>query len=98
MANDHDLQRFIDAQADYATALAEIRSGKKRSHWMWYIFPQIEGLGFSANSKFYSIKSMAEADSYIRHSILGPRLIEITRALAELPTNNARQFLERPMT
>ena len=72
------LQRFVDAQkSDYAIALSEIKNGKKRSHWMWYIFPQIAGLGFSETSKFYSLKSVHEAQEYLKHPVLGSRLIEI---------------------
>ncbi|MES2372968.1 MAG: DUF1810 domain-containing protein [Bacteroidota bacterium] len=96
MANDHDLQRFIDAQVDYVTALAEIRSGKKRSHWMWYIFPQITGLGSSTNSKFYSIKSMEEARAFIQHPILGARLLEISEALVQLNSNDASAIFGSP--
>ena len=96
MEKDHDLQRFIDAQVDYPTALAEIRSGKKRSHWMWYIFPQIAGLGSSTNSKFYSIKSMEEARAYIQHPILGARLLEISEALVQLNGNDASAIFGNP--
>lgn len=72
-----DLDRFVHAQADtYAAALAEIRAGCKRSHWIWFIFPQFDGLGFSATSRHFSIKSLDEARAYLAHPILGPRLIE----------------------
>lgn len=79
-----DLARFLDAQAHhYDQALSEIRSGRKRSHWMWFIFPQFDGLGFSAMSQRYAIKSRAEAEAYLAHPILGPRLVEsATAALA----------------
>ena len=77
-----DLQRFIDAQnEDYAQALSEIRLGVKRSHWIWYIFPQIKGLGFSYNSEYYGISSLQEARNYLNHELLGKRLIEITASL-----------------
>lgn len=77
-----DLQRFIDAQnEDYEQALSEIRRGKKRSHWIWYIFPQIKGLGFSYNSEYYGISSLQEAKDYLNHELLGDRLIEITASL-----------------
>jgi uncharacterized protein (DUF1810 family) len=77
-----DLNRFVQAQdRDYDRALAEIRSGRKRSHWMWYIFPQFDGLGLSAMSKQYAIKSLAEAEAYLKHSILGPRLVECCEAV-----------------
>jgi len=80
--SDYDLQRFIDAQqSDYATALAEIRSGRKRSHWMWYVFPQLLGLGYTSTSVFYAIKNLDEAAAYLQHPVLGPRLIEISNAL-----------------
>lgn len=77
-----DLQRFIDAQnEDYEQALSEIRRGKKRSHWIWYIFPQIKGLGFSYNSEYYGISSLQEAMDYLNHEVLGKRLQEITESL-----------------
>lgn len=77
-----DLQRFIYAQnEDYEQALSEIRRGKKRSHWIWYIFPQMKGLGFSYNSEYYGISSLREAKDYLNHEILGNRLIEITASL-----------------
>lgn len=71
----HHLNRFVEAQEDdYERALSEVKSGRKRSHWMWYIFPQFDGLGVSATSRQYSIKSTAEAEAYLRHPVLGPRL------------------------
>ena len=71
----YNLDRFVQAQKDdYDRALSEINSGRKRSHWMWYIFPQFDGLGFSSASKRYSIKSVAEANAYLGHPVLGPRL------------------------
>ena len=77
----HDLNRFMLAQADdYGRALAEIRSGRKRSHWMWYIFPQVDGLGFSSMSRRFAIKSLAEARAYLAHPVLGPRLVECAEA------------------
>ena len=76
------LQRFLDAQSeDYALALSEIRQGMKRSHWIWYIFPQIKGLGFSYNSEYYGISSLQEARDYLNHEVLGKRLQEITVSL-----------------
>ncbi len=72
-ADPHGLARFVQAQADdYERALTEIKAGRKRSHWMWYIFPQIDGLGFSSMSRSYSIKSIAEAKAYLSHPVLGP--------------------------
>ncbi|MEP6627161.1 MAG: DUF1810 domain-containing protein [Ginsengibacter sp.] len=92
-----DLQRFIEAQAkDYATALVEIKNGKKVSHWMWYIFPQIYGLGFSKTSTFYAIKNKNEAEEYLTHPVLGSRLKEISNALLALETNNASQIFGSP--
>ena len=78
----HDLSRFVTAQADvYDTALAELRAGAKRSHWMWFIFPQIAGLGQSAMARRYAIASADEARAYLAHPLLGPRLIEATAAV-----------------
>lgn len=93
----NDLKRFTDEQEiDYAIALAEIRAGRKRSHWMWYIFPQIAGLGFSSTSKFYAIKNRAEAEEYLRHPVLGARLIEISEALLEHENKSANQIFGSP--
>ncbi len=94
-ANDdpHDLRRFIHAQeGDYARALAEIRDGQKHSHWMWYIFPQFAGLGSSPTSQHFAIKSRAEAEAYLRHPILGPRLIECAEALLAVEGRSALQI------
>jgi uncharacterized protein (DUF1810 family) len=91
------LQRFIDAQqSDYETALSEIKRGRKQSHWMWYIFPQIQGLGFSATSKLYAIKNLKEAQAYLNHPLLGKRLKEITDALINLPSNDAHEIFGSP--
>ena len=91
------LQRFIDAQqSDYETALSEIKRGRKQSHWMWYIFPQIQGLGFSATSKLYAIRNLQEAQAYLNHPLLGKRLKEITDALINLPLNNAHEIFGSP--
>lgn len=91
------LQRFIDAQkTDYKIALSEIKSGKKRSHWMWYIFPQIHGLGFSETSKFYALKSVDEAKEYLSHPVLGKRLIDISQSLLGLSTDNAHSIFGSP--
>jgi uncharacterized protein (DUF1810 family) len=77
-----DLERFVTAQAPvFATALAELQSGQKRSHWMWFIFPQLRGLGHSAMARHYGIGSLAEARAYLAHPLLGPRLIECTCAV-----------------
>ena len=92
-----DLKRFLEAQErDYATALAEIKRGSKRSHWMWYIFPQINGLGFSATSKFYAIKNRTEAENYLAHPVLGERLVEISNALLAVEGKTANQIFGSP--
>src|SRR5712672_1319925 len=93
----HDLSRFVDAQAgDCEQALAEIRSGRKRSHWMWYVFPQIDGLGFSSLSKRYSIKSLAEARAYLAHPVLGHRLLECAEAVVTLEGRSATEVFGSP--
>ena len=93
----YHLQRFIEAQKnDYSIALQEIMNGKKRSHWMWYIFPQIDGLGHSEVSKYYSIKNLHEAMAYIKHPVLGKRLHEISDASLRLKTNNATEIFGSP--
>ena len=82
MSDPHDLQRFIDAQAPiYETALGEICAGSKRSHWMWFIFPQLRGLGLSHTAHFYGIGSLDEARAYLEHPILGTRLRECVEAI-----------------
>jgi uncharacterized protein (DUF1810 family) len=92
-----DLERFIEAQAkNYDTAFEEIKNGKKLSHWMWYIFPQINGLGFSSTSQFYAIKSLNEAQEYLKHPILGSRLINICRELLKLSIINATVIFGKP--
>ena len=92
-----DLSRYIEAQEQtYEQALSEIKVGLKTGHWMWYIFPQIAGLGFSSTSKFYAIKSMEEAKAYLQHPVLGKRLKEITKVLLELETANARIIFGSP--
>ena len=73
----HDLSRFEQAQANqYRMALSEIRGGRKQSHWIWFIFPQFAGLGFSATTRWYATKSVAAAEAYLQHPVLGPRLLE----------------------
>ncbi|AMR32305.1 calpastatin [Mucilaginibacter sp. PAMC 26640] len=92
-----NLTRFLDAQQrDYGTALKEIKSGHKRSHWMWYIFPQIAGLGFSEMAKRYAIDDMAEAKAYLTHPVLGKRIKEISAALLGLDSHNATQVMGKP--
>ena len=78
----NSVERFINAQEnDYQTALAEVRAGYKCSHWMWYIFPQLKGLGFSSTAQFYGINGKEEAKAYLEHPVLGARLREITSVL-----------------
>ena len=91
------LQRFLDAQKrDYQTALTEIKNGRKRSHWMWYIFPQVQGLGFSETSRFYAIHDLKEAEAFLNHPILGSRLIQICEALLQQKSNDAYQIFGSP--
>ena len=86
----YDLERFVRAQiGSYETALWEIRRGRKCSHWMWYIFPQIAGLGMSSTAQYYAIQDLQEAEEYLAHPILGPRLLEISGELLKLNTNDA---------
>ena len=93
----HDLARFVQAQAaDYETAVAEVRSGRKRSHWMWYIFPQIAGLGSSETSRQYAIKSLAEAEAYLMHPVLGTRLVEICEASLGVEGRSANEIFGSP--
>ena len=91
------LDRFVAAQAgSYETALAEIRSGYKRSHWMWYIFPQLQGLGYSSTAQYYAIEDLDEAQAYLLHPVLGPRLLEISEALLALDTDDADEVFGWP--
>jgi uncharacterized protein (DUF1810 family) len=95
MDDPNGLQRFVAAQDEagtYDAALQELRAGRKRSHWMWFVFPQIAGLGQSATSRRYAISSLAEARAYIEHPVLGPRLEECSRALAERTGASARDI------
>ena len=97
MDDPHDLQRFVDAQAGvYDQALAELSAGAKRSHWMWFIFPQIAGLGFSAMARRYAIASRLEAQAYLNHAVLGPRLIACTRAVCRVEGRSAHQIFGSP--
>ncbi|SIT90022.1 DUF1810 domain-containing protein [Pontibacter indicus] len=91
------LNRFLDAQATcYEQALSEIKSGRKRSHWMWFIFPQLQGLGYSETARFYAINDLQEAALYLQHPVLGPRLIEISKAMLALEGKTANQVLGNP--
>ncbi|MBJ6118511.1 DUF1810 domain-containing protein [Pontibacter sp. BT310] len=97
MPDNYNLNRFLEAQENtYQTALAEIRNGRKRSHWMWFIFPQVAGLGFSETSQFYGIKTIAEATAYLNHPVLGKRLEEITEALLTIDGKTANQIFGSP--
>jgi uncharacterized protein (DUF1810 family) len=92
----HRLQRFIDAQNEagtYERALSELRAGRKRSHWMWFVFPQIAGLGHSPTAVTYAISSVSEARAYLAHTLLGARLLECTRALTQITGASAHQIL-----
>ena len=92
-----DLSRFIKAQeTDYERALSEIRSGHKRSHWIWYIFPQIAGLGFSSTAQYYAIKDREEAEDYLKNDLLRERLVEISEALLQLESNDAGDVMGYP--
>lgn len=94
---DNSLKRFTDAQENsYAVAFSEIQRGRKKSHWMWFIFPQIAGLGFSETSRYYAIKDLQEAAGFLKHPVLGPRLINISRELLNLKTNDAHGVLGSP--
>ncbi len=89
---DYNLQRFLDAQqGDYEHALTEIRNGRKYSHWIWYIFPQLKGLGMSYNSQYYGISGKEEAEAYLAHPVLGERLREITSAFLQLKSKTAEE-------
>lgn len=92
-----DLSRFVEAQAsNYAQALAEIKNGQKRSHWMWYVFPQLAGLGFSSTATFYALNSLQEARDFLTHPLLGPRLIDIANAMLHIDGKTATQILGTP--
>jgi uncharacterized protein (DUF1810 family) len=91
-----ELDRFVTAQdagGAYRTALAEVRQGRKRSHWMWFVFPQLAGLGHSPMAQRYALGSLAEARAYLADPVLGPRLLEISGALLELAAGSAEDIL-----
>jgi uncharacterized protein (DUF1810 family) len=89
-----DLRRFVDAQAHtYDQALAELRAGEKRTHWMWFVFPQIAGLGHSGMAQRFAISGLEEARAYVAHPTLGRRLVESARALTDLDTADANRVL-----
>lgn len=92
-----DLARFVEAQTDdYPAALAEVRAGHKQTHWMWYVFPQLAGLGFSPTATRYAIQSRAEAEAYLAHPVLGPRLREIAAAAAGVEGRTATEVFGTP--
>jgi uncharacterized protein (DUF1810 family) len=93
----YDLSRFLSAQEGvYERALAELKDGQKRTHWMWFIFPQIDGLGYSPTAKGYSIKSMEEARQYLNHPVLGKRLLECTEAVVALKGGSVSEIFGYP--
>ncbi|MGY1621020.1 DUF1810 domain-containing protein [Geodermatophilus sp. SYSU D00965] len=91
MSDPFDLERFVQAQdrGTYEQALAELRAGAKRSHWMWFVFPQVAGLGRSATAQRYAVSGLPEAQAYLDHPVLGPRLAECAQALLDLGTADA---------
>jgi uncharacterized protein (DUF1810 family) len=93
----HNLNRFVEAQADtYGRAIAELREGRKRSHWMWFVFPQWDGLGSSPTATFYAIKSIAEAKAYLEHPMLGPRLLECAATVLNIDGRSAHEIFGSP--
>ena len=93
----HHLERFIEAQQTvYDQALAEIRSGLKQTHWMWFVFPQFDGLGLSAMSRRYAVKSLDEARAYLSHPLLGPRLLECAEAVLGVESRSAEDIFGSP--
>jgi uncharacterized protein (DUF1810 family) len=97
MSDSFDLRRFIDAQAPvYARVVEELSTGHKRSHWMWFVFPQIAGLGFSAMAQRFAIGSRAEAVAYLAHDILGPRLLECTSLIMAASEKTIADILGSP--
>jgi uncharacterized protein (DUF1810 family) len=92
-----DLERFVTAQAGvWDTALAELRAGRKRTHWMWFVFPQIAGLGSSPTAQRYALRGLDEARAYLAHPVLGPRLREASRAVLDVEGRSAEQILGHP--
>ena len=93
MDDPYNLQRFVDAQRHiFASVIAELRQGSKRGHWMWFIFPQLKGLGRTAQSNFFGISSMQEAAAYLLHPVLGPRLIECTQLVNAIEGRSAEDI------
>jgi uncharacterized protein (DUF1810 family) len=97
MNDPFNLDRFVSAQAAvYPRVLAELRAGEKRSHWIWFVFPQMKGLGFSSQSEFYGIGSLEEAAAYLQHPLLGPRLIECTQLVNAVEGRPIERILGYP--
>lgn len=97
MKDEYHLKRFVTVQKSfYETALQEVKNGNKTSHWMWFIFPQFDGLGGSVMANKYAIKSEDEAKAYLKHEVLGPRLLEITKVLLELNNLSAQTIFGSP--
>ncbi len=97
MADPFNLQRFVDAQDPvYARVTAELRDGRKRSHWMWFVFPQIQGLGHSPMAQKYAISSRQEAEAYLHHPVLGPRLRECTRLVLDVTGGSVHEIFGSP--
>lgn len=96
MGHPYDLQRFVDAQdshGTYGTALAELRAGRKHSHWMWFVFPQVAGLGRSTTARRYALTGVPEAEAYLAHPVLGPRLLECADVLTLLEESDPGSVL-----
>ncbi len=91
------IERFVEAQrSTYSVALSEIKNGKKKSHWMWFVFPQVQGLALSQTALFYAIKDADEAREFLNHEILGPRLVEISNELLNLASSDASNIFGYP--
>ena len=89
----YDLQRFIDAQQPvFDRVIAELKQGRKRGHWIWFIFPQLKGLGHSSNSEFFGISSLQEAAAYVQHPVLGPRLVQCTELVNSVEGSSAEDI------
>ena len=95
--DERGLEKYLSAQKrDYDDALYEIRGGRKRSHWIWYIFPQLDGLGYSPTAQYYGIRDLEQAKDYMAHPVLGPRLVEISEALLALPSSDPGAVMGYP--
>jgi uncharacterized protein (DUF1810 family) len=96
-ADPYNVGRFVQAQErDYEQAISELRTGRKQSHWMWYVFPQFRGLGRSSTAERYAIKSVEEAEAYLRHAILGPRLLESVQTTLNIANRSAFEVFGSP--